>query len=109
MEAIKMSNSAYNEFKTLLEENSIEDYRVRINLAGMGCSGPAFNIVIDQERENDLIVKIEDITFLISKDLIEQFDGFEITSTEENGKGLMLLPLKNFGTNCCSGCSGCGH
>ncbi len=65
-----------------------------------------FNIVLDEQRENDIVEKVKDITFLIDKSLIEDFEGFKITCTSENGKGLMLEPLKNIDGG--GGCSTCG-
>lgn len=109
MNKIIMSDSAYEEFKKLLDDNEVPNYIIRINLAGMGCHGPSFNIVLDTEQEGDVVEKIHDITFLVNKDLIDEFEGFEITSAEENGRGLLLEPIKKFEGGGCSGCSGGCH
>lgn len=69
-----------------------------------------FNIVLDEQRENDIVEKVKDITFLIDKSLVEDFDGFEITCAAENGRGLLLEPLKQpEGAGGCSGCGGGCH
>lgn len=109
MSSIIMSDSAYNEFKKLLDDNEVSDYTIRINFAGMSCHGPSFNISPDSEAEGDLVEKIHDITFLVKKDLVSEFEGFEITSSEENGRGLLLEPVKKFEGGGCSGCSGGCH
>lgn len=36
MSVVKMSNEAYTEFKSFLQENSVEKFDIRINLAGVG-------------------------------------------------------------------------
>lgn len=110
MSVVKMSEVAYNEFKALLEQNKVENFVIRINLAGMGWGGPVFNIVLDEQKDTDIAEKINDITFLIDKALVTDFEGFEITCAAENGRGLSLEPLKKGEGGGCSSCgSGCGH
>ena len=107
MEKVIISEEAYAEFKAFLDENEITDYNIRIELAGYGCSGPAFNICVDSALENDITEKINDITFIIEESLIDDFGGFKILSTEESGlNGLALKPFIESEGGCGS-CSGC--
>ncbi|KAJ49584.1 HesB-like selenoprotein [Clostridium tetanomorphum] len=109
MNAINMSDIAYDEFKKFLEEHNVVHNLIRINLAGMGCGGPIFNIVIDSEKSNDTVTKIHDLTFLVDKDLIAEFGGFTLTCAEESGiDGFSLHPMiQNDDDYGCSTCSGC--
>jgi HesB-like selenoprotein len=107
MNKITLSEEAYNEFKAFLDENKVEGYNIRINLAGFGCSGPVFNITVDEAKETDLVEKINDITFFAEKSLIDEYGGFIILSTEENGgRGLSLRPViqPEGGCGTCGGC-----
>ena len=107
MKNMTMSQEAYQEFKEFLDENNIEDYNVRINLAGYGCSGPAFNISISQATDTDVTEVINDITFIMEQSLIDEFGGFIIASTDENdGRGLSLKPViaPEGGCGSCGGC-----
>lgn len=107
MNALTMSNEAYIEFKTFLAYNKIENFNIRITLAGVGWGGPVFNIVLDEQKENDAVILINDINFFIDKQLVTDFEGFVILSTEENnGKGLTLKPLVQADGGC-STCSSC--
>ncbi|MDU2156762.1 HesB-like protein, partial [Clostridium sp.] len=63
MDKILISEEAYKEFKSFLDENEVDNYSIRINLAGFGCSGPAFNISVDEAKEGDVTQKVNDITF----------------------------------------------
>ena len=66
-----------------------------------------FNIVLDEQKENDVVEKINDITFIVEKDLIKDYEGFTILSSEENdGRGLSLKPLVQ-AEGGCSTCSSC--
>ncbi|SFB18952.1 HesB-like protein [Clostridium frigidicarnis] len=109
MSIVKISDATYKEFKDLLDENELENYIIRLNLAGMACSGPVFNIIKDDKNENDEVEVINEITFLVGKELIESFGGFEIQGTEENGRGLMIEPFNKPESGGCSSCSSCGH
>ncbi|WP_300381539.1 HesB-like protein [Clostridium sp.] len=105
MENLLISEDAYKEFKAFLDENEVENYSIRINLAGFGCSGPAFNISVDDVKEGDLTQKVQDITFVVEEKLVDEFGGFKLLSTEENeGRGLSLKPL----IEAEGGCGSCG-
>jgi len=107
MEKFVMSSEAYEEFKSFLDENKIDNYNIRINFAGSGCSGPSFDISVDEPKEEDVVVKINDINFLIKPEIIDEFGIFTILSSEENdGRGLSLRPLIE-PVSGCGGCSGC--
>lgn len=67
MAVVHMSDVAYEEFKQLLSDNDITSNTIRIYLAGMGWGGPAFNLVLDEQIENDVIEQIKDIKFIVQK------------------------------------------
>lgn len=109
MNVVKISDIAYNEFKEVLDQNKLDNYMIRINLAGMGWGGPVFNIVQDEQKENDTIEKVKDVTFIVDKSLINDFESFEITCEAENGRGLMLEATSKPGGGGHSTCTSCGH
>ena len=105
-----VSEAAYKEFKAFLDENEVEKYSIRINLAGFGCSGPAFNITVDEANENDVVETMNDITFIAESKLVDEFGGFRLLSSEENdGRGLSLKPVIEVAGGCGSCGGGCGH
>lgn len=109
MAAFSMSDLAYKEFKLFLLHNNVVADTIRINLAGIGCGGPSFNLVIDEPKSNDEAVKIGNIIFLVDKDLVAEFGGFVMKSAEETGlDSFSLEPLfkGDYGDGC-STCSGC--
>ena len=88
MDKILISEEAYKEFKEFLDENEVDNYSIRINLAGFGCSGPAFNISVDEAKEGDVTQKVNDIVFVVEEKLVDEFGGFRLLSTDENeGRG----------------------
>ena len=110
MKYINISDEAYKEFKDFLAENNVDNYNIRINLAGYGCSGPVFNISVSEVRDEDISEVVNDITFIAEKTLIEEFEGFIILSSEENeGRGLSLRPVKAPEGGGCASCGGGCH
>jgi len=108
MKNVTISEEAYNEFKGFLEENKIADFNIRINFAGNSCSGPVFNISVSEATDDDEVEKINDITFMFEKTLVDQFGGFIILSSEENeGNGLSLKPVIAPEGGCGGSCAGC--
>ena len=105
MDKILISEEAYKEFKEFLDENEVDNYSIRINLAGFGCSGPAFNISVDEAKEGDVTKKVNDIVFVVEEKLVDEFGGFRLLSTDENeGRGLSLKPVIEVE----GGCGSCG-
>ncbi|SDI02750.1 HesB-like selenoprotein [Proteiniclasticum ruminis] len=107
---IEISDAGYQEFNDLLEANDIEPKVVRLALAGFGCSGPRFGLMVDEATDSDVVEVIKDITFIVAKDLYDEYQGFVILSDEENyGGGMSLRPKKideNIGcSTCATGCA----
>lgn len=109
MSIINVSDQAYQEFRDLLLANDINDTNVRIALAGFGCSGPKFGLMVDDITDTDITETVKDLNFIVEKELIEEYEGFTILSDEENGNGGMALrPVKMQESGGCSTCaSGC--
>lgn len=104
-----MSDEAYNEFVEFLKENNVTDTNIRINLGGFACSGPVFNISVSEPSENDVYETIKDITFIAEKTLINEFEGFILSSTAENdGRGMSIKAI-NPGEGGCGSCGGGCH
>lgn len=108
MAMINISDAAYTEFRDLLQANDITDTTVRIALAGFGCSGPRFGLMVDEAGETDVQETVKDLTFVVEKELVEEYEGFNILSDEENGGGGMSLrPMKlDESMMGCSSCAG---
>ena len=109
MAVIHMSDIAYTEFKELLANNNIDSNVIRVYLAGMGWSGPAFNLVLDEQKENDATEQIKDLTFIVDKDLVKQYGSFTLKSGSENGRGGFSIESEiQVGSECGGSCSTCG-
>ena len=107
---IFIDDTAYKEFKELLDNANVESYNVRIALDRVGCSGPIFGVCIDEANDDDDIEIINEITFISEKSLIGEYGGFIIVSSEENnGKGVGMKPIVTPSKGCGSECGGCGR
>jgi len=108
-ELLVMSDAAYDEFLKFLRSNEVEQNNIRISLAGMGCSGPRFGLMVDDKKDGDMEATIKDLNFYVEEALYNEFLGFQILSTEENmGQGMVLRPNLVPESDGCSSCSSCG-
>ena len=115
MNKMTISHEAYDEFMDFLNSNNISERSIRIHFVGNSCHGAAFNISVDEVKEGDVVETVNELTFVMEPDLIEQFGGFIFLSSEENeGQGLSLKPLiapidDGSGCDSCSSCGGGCH
>ncbi len=105
--SIKVNEQALNELRSILESREITEKTVRLFVAGVGCSGPQFNLSIDEKDENDFSVEVDGFTFLVEKELLDEFGGFSVEFFDQDGqRGIYVEPdIKPQGG--CAGCS-CG-
>ena len=108
MAAVKMSDKAYGEFRTFMLSNNVSGDVIRIYVAGHGCGGPSFNMVLDEQKDDDIVEKIGDISFLVNAMLFAEFKGFTILCGDENNLGgFSVEPTEKPLSSGCGGCSGC--
>lgn len=111
MKNIFIDETAYIEFKELLDESNVESYNIRISLSHYTRRGPIFDVTVDEANEDDEIEKVNDITFIVNRSVLAEFGGFIIVSSKENnGNGVGLKPVVSpdvdFDSACNSGCGG---
>lgn len=108
MSVVKMSDNAAKLFKQFLADNEVTADVIRLHFAGMGWGGPAFNLVLDEQKSEDNTEIIDGLTFLVDKKVTEQFGTLEILSGEENGRGGFSIEPEKKPESGCSTCSSCG-
>lgn len=80
---------------------------VRIYFSGVGCDGPNFDITLDELKSDDLVYKIDDLTFLLSQYEYMQYGDIKIDSSEES---LKITPESLELSMCCGkGCPDCPY
>jgi HesB-like selenoprotein len=107
MAFVKMSELALTEFKKFLEGNNVTSDEIRINLTGNGWSGPVFNLVLDEQKEDDNVEKFGDIKLVVQKSVNDEFGTLVIKCGEENDLGGFSIELENKQEGECASCSSC--
>lgn len=110
MNYIVMSDEAYKELKDFLDESKVESYNIRIHISDYSCSGPVFNLAVDEAGEGDVKETFNEITFCMEQVIADTFGGFMfVSNSENNGYGIGMKPLIAPQSGC-GGCSGgCGE
>lgn len=84
-------------------QNETEDTNVRVYIAGMSCSGPAFGLALDKKTDEDLVYESSKLTFVMEKELYDRFGDIVIESV---GEGFRVMPTDPSLMG--GGCSSCG-
>ena len=93
--------------KNKINKNNNKPNNVRIYFSGVGCDGPSFDITLDEVKSDDLVYKIEDLTFLLSQYEYMQYGDIKINSNEDN---LKITPESLELSMCCGrGCPDCPY
>ena len=93
--------------KDKVNKNSNKPNNIRIYFSGVGCDGPNFDITLDEIKSDDLIYKIDDLTFLLSQYEYMQYGDIKIDSSEES---LKITPESLELNMCCGkGCPDCPY
>ena len=91
--SIKVDKEALAELKSILAEKEITETTVRLFVAGVGCSGPQFNLSIDEKNDDDLVAEEDGFTFVVEKGLVDEFGGFSIKFFDQDGhRGIYVDP-----------------
>lgn len=105
---IGIDHEASEELKKLLSSLNVDASVIRIFISGMGCSGANFNLAMDSIKSNDISFEFEGITYVVGKELIDEFEGFDIINFDNYGRtGLVVRPRKMDAAGGCGSCSGC--
>ena len=101
---VQTNSETVQEIKKIIEQNPEEPKFVRIYLAGMACSGPAFGLTLDEKRDDDETFEFEDQEFIMQKDVQKLFGDMIV---EFVGGGYKVVPVNQL-PNQCDSCSYCG-
>ncbi|MDI9471610.1 MAG: heme biosynthesis protein HemY [Tissierellia bacterium] len=101
---INTTKETVDEIKKVIEEYPEEGSCVRIFLAGMGCSGPAFGLALDERGEKDLYYESEGQGFVMESSFYEEYGDFNI---EYADGGYIVRPVNAPAAfNGCASCAG---
>lgn len=75
---IKVTDDAKKMIKKTLGDRDLSESFVRIYIQAFGWGGPKFGIALDEQKENDYIVKDDELNYVVEKDLIDRYGGFEV-------------------------------
>lgn len=74
---VRIKNEVLKDLKKALEDSSKS--AVRYDLTGFGWSGPVFEIALDEQKDNDDIVEMDGVKFVVEKEFSELInDSMEI-------------------------------
>lgn len=76
--SIEITQEASKELRKFLEKKHDINKYLRIYVAGFGWGGPSFGIALDEQKDEDEVIKVDDFTFLLDADMVNNFSDFTI-------------------------------
>jgi iron-sulfur cluster insertion protein len=97
------TDSAANKVKQLIEEEGNDDLKLRVFVAGGGCSGFKYGFTFDEvTSEDDTVMEKNGVKLLIDAMSFQYLAGAEI-DYQENAEGAQFV-IKNPGASSTCGC-----
>jgi iron-sulfur cluster insertion protein len=97
------TDSAANKVKQLIEEEGNDDLKLRVFVAGGGCSGFKYGFTFDEiMSEDDTVMEKNGVKLLIDAMSFQYLAGAEI-DYQENAEGAQFV-IKNPGASSTCGC-----
>lgn len=97
---INITAKAAAKLKEMLGKNG-QGKNVRIMMTGIGWGGPRFGIALDEQKNNDQNINIENLDFVIEQDLADQFNGFSVDYQDFFlNKGFQVY-AEGYNSSCC--------
>lgn len=101
---LTVSPPAASALKEVIEEHGSlgAPSSVRLGVQGAcGCGNSHFGMMLDEQKEDDVLLQIEGINFLVDHDSVDALEGAELDFSDE-------LVGRGFRINAASSGGGCG-
>lgn len=70
-----------------------EEKPLRIYLAGYGWGGPSFALALDEQKDGDAKMEVDEFTFVIEDELLDTFPAFTVDYSDSFlRKGFSIMP-----------------
>ncbi len=103
---VTVTPKAIETMKEIVDESKRKD-PIRIFFAGYSCSGPAYMMGFDKQKEGDAELKVDGFNLIYEKSLEGELKEAIIDSVETpQGKGI-IVRVKSENAGACSTCAGC--
>ncbi len=106
-ETISLSPAAAAAVRNILAERQLDDYSLRVYVAGSGCCGVQFGMALDNNiRANDQTFTSEGVQIVVDDMSIDYLRGatVDFINDPQHGAGFVVDSPSNVGSSC--GCGG---
>lgn len=95
---IDVTDNAKVELKKVIESKKT-DKSLRIYIAGYGWGGPSFGIALDELKDGDKEIKVDNFTFLVEDVLQDNYGKFTVDYSDNwLRRGFTILPDRGGGS-----------
>ena len=97
---VNLTDIAQEELAKVVDTRKDTNKDLRIYIQGMGWSGPSFGIALDEQKEGDQVVEKDNLKFLLDKDMVNNFNEFNIDYSNNWLRKGFYVTADNSGSHC---------
>lgn len=103
---VTVTPKAIETIKSIISESKKTD-PIRVFFAGYSCSGPAYMMAFDKQKDGDVEVKTDGFKLIYEKELEAELKEAVVDSVETPEGPGVVVKVKSTGASACSSCAGC--
>lgn len=97
---INITDVAKQELKKILDHKKT-DKLLRLYITGYGWGGPSFGIALDELKEGDEEIKIDNFNFIVGDELTDTYGKFTIDYSDNwMRRGFSIIPDRGGSSSC---------
>lgn len=97
---VNLTDIAQEELEKVVDARKDTNKELRIYIQGMGWGGPSFGIALDEQKEGDQVVEIDNLKFLLDEDMVNNFNEFNIDYSNNWLRKGFNVTADNSGSHC---------
>jgi iron-sulfur cluster assembly accessory protein len=105
---LTLTDMAAAKIQAILKERNVPDYGLRVFVAGGGCSGPQYGMVLEsQAQDTDTVIESSGLKLFVDPASAEYLHGATIDYENRPAGGGFRIESPNVANTCGCGCEGC--
>lgn len=103
---VTVTPKAIETIKSIITESKKSD-PIRVFFAGYSCSGPAYMMAFDKQKDGDVEVKTDGFKLIYEKELEAELKEAVVDSVDTAQGPGVVVRVKSTSASACTSCAGC--
>lgn len=104
---LTVTPKAIETINSIIEDSKKKGEPIRVFFAGFSCSGPAYMMAFDKQKEDDVEVNVDGFKIVYEKDLEGELKDAIVDSVDTPEGPGVVVRVKSTDQSACISCAGC--